>query len=470
MNKTTSCNTGTLDLFAGALNQQNIQHVYQRLAFGISKTDIDAIIDSGIGVEDFIEGFISDAQALPITAAPIGGSWQLQAFENMRTQGLRERLVLFWSNHFVTEYPVYVCNEYIGEYYNTLQTHAIGNFKDFVHDIGIIPAMLVYLNGLENTNIAPNENYARELYELFTLGEGNNYTQQDIEETARALTGYNNQVGACDAIEFQIATFDDSNKTIFGVESNFDYQGVINNLFDERSSEIAQFICTKLYRYFVSPTVNQTIIDGMASTFIANNWELAPVLSQLFKSEHFFSEEAIGVIIKSPYDLLIGFMTELNYEFPFGDNGKNGVLASTALIGQEIFNPPDVAGWQQNLDWTTTSLLPARYSTCQQIINWIVFTYGQEVHLRALAQQIAGDVGDHGDDAAVITQSIVDYFLPRPLHEAAAYETATNVFKGEVPQQFFEDGTWTLALFPQVPFQVLALINHIIRLPEFNLK
>jgi len=163
-------------------------------------------------------------------------------------------------------------------------------------------------------------------------------------------------------------------------------------------------------------------------------------------------------------------MNELNYSFPFGDNGKNGAEASTPFLGQEIFNPPDVAGWQGNLDWTTTSLLPSRYSTCQLIINWIVFTYSDEEHLRTLAMQIAGDPDIHGNNPAVITQRIADRFLPKGLHEETDYITATNVFKGEVPQNYFDDGTWTLAGYNAVPYQVLDLMNHIFGLPEFNLK
>ena len=231
-------------------------------------------------------------------------------FEDFLNNGFRERLTLFWSNHFVTEYYMYNHPAYTFRYYNNLQKNALGNFKEFVRNIGLDDAMLMYLNGYENKNNAPNENYARELYELFTLGEGNGYTQDDITETARALTGYNSRTNG-GPISFNPNRFDDGEKTIFGKTGNWNYDDVIEILFEEKTDLIANFICTKIYKHFVSPVVNENIISELSSDFIQNNFELLPIFKKLFKSEHFFNVDASNVIIKSPIDLMV-FMMKSN--------------------------------------------------------------------------------------------------------------------------------------------------------------
>ena len=131
---------------------------------------------------------------------------------------------------------------YLFQYYRTAEQHVLGNFKDLVHDMGLTPAMLFYLNGFQNTNTEPNENYARELFELFTLGEGNGYTQEDIIETSKALTGWNLSPQAGGQIIFNTNTFFNGDKTIFGQTGNWNYHDVIDILFQERGELIAQHI------------------------------------------------------------------------------------------------------------------------------------------------------------------------------------------------------------------------------------
>ena len=143
------------------------------------------------------------------------------ATKDLLNNGLHARLTFFWLNHFVTQYGEYRCPSYMYQYYTTLQKHAIGNFKEFVREIGLTPAMLTFLNNLENTRKRPNENYARELYELFTLGEDIGYNQSDIEETSRAMTGYNLREDRCGPISFDPTTFDNGIKTIFGRTGNW---------------------------------------------------------------------------------------------------------------------------------------------------------------------------------------------------------------------------------------------------------
>ena len=227
-------------------NVSKIRFLYRRLGFGISNEKAKALLVKS--PEELIDDIINSAKTMPLTSAPEWGFWnnseisnsgnnqayyknvwQKQAFSNFISDGFRERLTLFWSNHFVTEYYDYNQAQYLYQYHSRLQEYSLGNFKDFVGVIGLEPAMLRYLNGYSNKKKAPNENYARELYELFTLGEGNGYTSNDITETSRALTGYNKYLdGYGSAVVFNENTFDSGDKTIFGKTGNWGYQDVID--------------------------------------------------------------------------------------------------------------------------------------------------------------------------------------------------------------------------------------------------
>src|SRR5690606_8512474 len=206
-----NCNTSSLAPYTTPLDVQRAQHLYRRLGFSASVQTIDQATGQTAGA--LVDSLISQAQNMPLLAAPLWADWnnsnypeddeqrgqiirsqqeeyKLAYTNSLLENNLRDRLSFFWSNHFVTELDVYNCNSFLYYYINCLQRNAIGNFKTFVSEIGLTSAMLYYLDGVYNNGNNPNENYARELYELFTLGEGNGYTEQDIIETAKALSGY----------------------------------------------------------------------------------------------------------------------------------------------------------------------------------------------------------------------------------------------------------------------------------------
>ncbi|MGB0789581.1 MAG: DUF1800 family protein, partial [Marinirhabdus sp.] len=287
----TSCNTATLAPYSptngNPWNTAKIKHVYRRLGFSAPMGSVDAAL--ALTPNDFIDNLVDTAFNLPLTPAPFWGyysysdftdydtenqqyilEWFVQTGNDFINEDLRGRLAFFWMNHFVTELEVYFHSPYMFQYYNLMQSHALGNFKNLTHQAGINNAMLLYLNGYENTNTNPNENYARELFELFTLGEGNGYTQTDITETARALTGYNHRVEWGAPIYFDQATHDTGVKNILGQSGNWGYTDVIDILFQERETETANYICRKLYRFFVGPDVDalieQQVIQPLAQT------------------------------------------------------------------------------------------------------------------------------------------------------------------------------------------------------------
>jgi len=482
------CNNSTLGLYVPSAENpwgiSKIKFIYRRLGFGISNDKAKALLSRSPG--ELIEEIINSAKIMPLTPAPEWGFWnnaeinnsgnnqayyktvwQKQAFTNFLSDGFRERLTLFWSNHFVTEYYDYNRSQYLYQYHSRLQQYSLGNFKEFVSAIGLEPAMLLYLNGYSNKKKAPNENYARELYELFTLGEGNGYTSSDITETSRALTGYNKYSnGNGSGIIFNENTFDDGEKTIFGKTGNWGYEDVIDILFQEKKELIANFICEKLYKYFVSPVLNKKITSELASIFISNNFELVPVYQQLFKSEHFFDLNSSNVLIKSPIDLFVFMQNDFEFVFPqnFQKNHTNYMKARCIEMGQEIFKPIDVAGWQENHDWISTGTLPMRWEFIEYILNrhWA----GNKEQFRTF---IISLVGQNEKDPKVIVDKLKDHmFCKYDIKEEERLD-AVNIFKGEIPDNYFEDGTWTLN-YESVPTQVYNLILFFISLPEFQLK
>jgi len=484
---TPSCNDSTLTPYVPSgnnpWNTTKIKHVYRRLGFGASQDKIDAALSQT--PDEFIDSLVDNATNLPTTPTPFWGlytvndftdmptenpqyiyQWRIQTGNDLINENLRGRLTFFWMNHFVTELETYNYAPYMFQYYNVLQIHAIGNFKTLVREIGINSTMLYYLNGFQNTNEDPNENYARELYELFTLGEGNGYTQEDIVFTAQALTGYNHWLEPGSKIYFDESTFFDGVKKIFGQEGNWGYDDVIDILFQERGEEIAFFICSKLYKYFVSPAIDelveQEVIRPLAQTFIDNNFELAPMLKQLFKSKHFYDKRALGVIIKSPFDIILTFVNES--ELFYNNAIMNAFIYYSSLFGQDMYDPLDVSGWQRDEDWVNTSTLTGRWEFFDLYLEFLLGNgYGNS--FRNLAKNLSND----SNDPNYITTVIINHFVSKELYTAQDYETATDIFKWEIPQNYYDDGLWNLD-WDEAPFQVTLLLKHIATIPEFQLK
>ena len=497
-----NCNTSSLAEYTTPLDKAKAEHLYRRLGFSASVETINAAI--GQTADSLIDTIINEA----INAAPIPppewADWtdadypeddnlsrqlrraQVEEFSAiygnaLLNNGLKDRLSFFWSNHFVTEYQVYDCNSFLYSYINSLQRNAIGNFRTFVTEIGLTSAMLRYLDGAFNRRNRPNENYARELYELFTLGEGNDYTEDDIVETSKAFTGYTNRgdIG-CTQITFDPTEFNTDTKTIFGQTGNWNYNDVIDILFTEREDLIANFICAKLYRFFVHPDPTDgssnasQIITELAATFVANNFEIAPVLSQLFKSQHFFHDAAIGVIIKSPFDLYFNFIKETN--FTFDDALLLNTIDASRLIGQTLFEPIDVAGWQRDRNWINTNFIVGRWLTMETFVQ--LFFQADSEQFRRLGIEATGVNGETESDPAIVARAVIDKFLPKGLLTETDYAAAITVFR-----EPFEDNavyaddpgnpsgisSWNM-LLDDASSQVYLLLLHLVNEPEFQLK
>ena len=482
----TSCNTASLAPYVPSTavpwNIDRVRHVSRRLGYG--KTAAIENIWLTMSPTALVEQVITDAENVAPYPTPTWGNWTgadytdfiterndqirelwVGASEELLSTGLKGKLTMFWLNHFVVQYASFVAPTYMWKFYKMVQENALGNFKDFVRAVGTEEAMLRYLNGAQNRKQAPNENYARELYELFTLGEDIGYTQTDITETARALTGYNSftQPYPGTVIFNQYNTWDDQPKTIFGQTGNWDYDDVIDILFAQRAPQIAMFITEKLYRFFVSPELpNFQIIAVLAAQF-ETNWDIAALLRTMLKSEHFFDQNAIGCQIKSPFDLSHQFINEMAIAPDIVPDFSLIVLYHNANLGQDLFDPIDVAGWQGDYEWINSGILPYRFQY-QEYIMWSIWNWNED-HYRNWLQTITPEQSDE----VVIVKAIVDRFIPRGLYTQSDYDIAVNVFKAPVSDYYFDNDLYSI-FFQETNYQIVLLLQHLFKQPEFQLN
>lgn len=260
---------------------------------------------------------------------------------------LREKMTLFWANHFV-------CHDknilHFQQYQNTLRKHALGNFKEFVIAIAKEPAMIKYLNTKQNKKRKPNENFARELMELFTLGR-DKYSEKDIKEAARAFTGWNHDLMG--NFRLRRRQHDYGEKTFFGKTGNFDGEAIIEIILQEK--QCAKFICEKLYRYFVNDTLDASRIAEMTNLFY-QDYNIENLMRFVLTSNWFYDEKNIGTKIKSPVEFLIGMHRIVPMQF----EKERELVYLQKLLGQHLLFPPNVAGWKGGRNWINPNTMMLR--------------------------------------------------------------------------------------------------------------
>ncbi|MBL0182250.1 MAG: DUF1800 domain-containing protein [Chitinophagaceae bacterium] len=261
---------------------------------------------------------------------------------------LREKMSLFWHGHFACR----VNNSYFQqELLQLIRENALGNFKDLLMAVSKSPAMLQFLNNQQNRKQHPNENFAREVMELFTMGRGN-YTENDIKEAARSFTGwgFNPQGG----FMFRKNQHDDGSKTVLGKTGNFEGDDIINLLIEQKQT--AKFIVKKIYKYFVNETVDEAKAAWLSDRFYQNGYDIKKLMEDIFTASWFYDEKNIGTRIKSPVELLAGIRRLLPMQL---ENDQSQLLFERAL-GQVLFFPPNVAGWPGGKNWIDSSSLMLR--------------------------------------------------------------------------------------------------------------
>lgn len=267
---------------------------------------------------------------------------------------LREKMTLFWHDHFATSIqkvrePVMMLNQ------NELfRSHAFGSFRELARSIVMDPAMMMYLDTQNSRKGKPNENFARELMELFTLGEGN-YSERDISEAARAFTGY--QIDRfTGGVTHNRRQWDEEKKTILGKTGAFNGTDVIDLIFDQPAA--ARFMVKKIWEFFVHDSLAASAADALAAVFRKADYRMAPLLREIFLSREFYSEASIRSQIKSPVQFLIQLLKQLEISEP----PAGFAITAQQQLGQVLFMPPNVAGWDWGQAWINTNTLLTRYN------------------------------------------------------------------------------------------------------------
>ncbi|EPR73984.1 hypothetical protein ADIWIN_0944 [Winogradskyella psychrotolerans RS-3] len=365
------------------MTQQELQHLYWRAGFGINPNKLNSFFKNKQQVVEalfdnsksntpiqldlsFMEGVTSkQLKDNPEFSKEIRAksrkklmdlnyAWINQLVEPKEL--LREKMTMFWANHFVCKANSVV---YAQQFNNTLRVHALGDFKAFVKAISKQAAMLKYLNGNQNRKAKPNENFARELMELFTLGEGQ-YSETDIKESARAFTGYNHDFDG----NFVLAQprHDEGLKTFLGKTGHFSGDDIVNIILEHK--QCAAFISDKIYRYFVNPKPNQKHIEAMTGVFF-KDYNIENLMRFVFLSDWFYDDANIGSKIKSPIEYLVGLTTTVPVKF----EKEKDLIKIQKLLGQTLLNPPNVAGWKGDKAWIDANTIMVRLKLPSVLLN-----------------------------------------------------------------------------------------------------
>lgn len=403
--------------YNGVWTNKQVAHLLKRVMFGASKADLDHFLSIGVtaAVDELLTASPTPVPPLnnyndgsytdPNVAA--GQTWVTAPYDAtanakrrssfkswwtgvMLNQGrsATEKMTLFWHNHFATEAATVGDARFVYKTNALLRQYALGNFKEFVKQVTIDPGMLRYLNGYLNTKNAPDENYGRELQELFTVGKEPSqlYTEDDVKAAAKVLTGY--KIDTTNLTYYFDSTKHDTGNKQFssfygntvitgqaGANGELELDDLLNMIF--ATNQVAEFICRKIYRFFVYYTIDATvetnIIQPLATIFRNNNYEIKPVLDSLFKSEHFFDELNRGCVIKSPADYFVGACREFNAVFPDATDLTQQyyfwkqLQLQLAATGMDTGDPPNVAGWPAYYQapgyyevWINSDTLPKR--------------------------------------------------------------------------------------------------------------
>ncbi len=425
LNKT----TGTLTKYTGQWTDNEIIHLLRRTMFGVKYEDVLALrtmtmeqaVDELLSpqttpnppVNNYNTATYNDPTGVPLddtwVNAPYGDStvnsyrrlsmtnWWIGNMIYQPQRRITEKMVFFWHNHFATEYPTVAYAHMMYNHHMILRNNALGNFKTMVTQITKDPAMLRYLNGYLNTKTAPDENYARELFELFTLGKNYKpiYSEDDIKAAAKILTGWRYSTTTW-AGTFNSSLHDTSNKSFSNFFGNKVITGktgaageqetdeLIDMIFSKQ--EVAKFIVRKLYRFFVYYDIDNTteynIIIPLAQMMVNTNWQIKPVLETLLKSEHFYDMLSMDCVIRNPIDYIVGTFRTFDMQLPGGwrsDNEYkiyNYLRSYMAQLGCEPNWPPNVAGWPayyQEPDyyqkWIDSTTMPRRMQFMDMMLN-----------------------------------------------------------------------------------------------------
>jgi len=534
MPSTPQSSTLGLKTYAGPWTLQQTKHLLNRTMFGAKAADISYF--KAKGLLGSVEELLNVSTTLPPPPlndyttstfndpnVPLGSSWindvsldgTINSYrratykkwllsicvEQART--IQEKLTFFWSNHFGTEADTINYGTMVYYHHQILRKNCVGNFKQMVREVTMDPGMLRYLNGYLNTKTAPDENYGRELQELFTVGKdgGAKYSEDDVKNAAKVLTGW--KIDASFNAVFDSTRHDTTNKTFSayynsktitgktGASGASETDELIDMIFENK--DVAKFICRKLYRYFVyyyiDANVEANIITPLANALIENNFELKPVLKLLLQSEHFYDTLYIGCQIKSPLDLVVGFLRQ--YEITFPNSVVNYVDAYTLYnymvsqlnnMGQNPVDPPNVAGWpayyqapDYNELWINADTLPKRNKFTDLMLETGYTKTSNKIIVNTI--QFAKVVCANPADPNLLIDSLFSFLVSTDID--ANLKTSLKVqllLTGQSSDYYWTDA-WNLYIsnpttitYNIVNTRLKGLLKYIMNLPDYQLQ
>ncbi|WP_457335541.1 DUF1800 domain-containing protein [Rhizobacter sp. P5_C2] len=312
-------------------------------------------------------------------------AWWLQEMRDTPAP-LAERMALFWHNHFATSVQKVQNPQGMFIQQQLFRKHALGSFSDMLHGVARDPAMLIYLDGAANKAQAPNENFAREVMELFTLGEGQ-YREQDIKEAARAFSGWT--VDRADwSARLRPRLHDGGSKTLLGRSADFDADGALDQMLAQPAA--ARFIAGKLWREFVSPVPDAAALGRVAARLRDSGWRIDAALRELLLSEAFWAPAARAALIKSPVELTVGTLRQFEVQL----DSMLPIARASAKLGQSLFVPPNVKGWPGYTDWIDSTTLLERKRFTERLFRGVEMGAGG---LRFDADAWLSPLGAHAD-------------------------------------------------------------------------
>jgi uncharacterized protein (DUF1800 family) len=337
-------------------------HLFRRAAFGAThaeleqavkagpKATIDGLLTGGEPNPDFdrTSDFMADPRSLPASSdnTRLSAWWLWRILHTAHP--LREKLSVFWHNHFATSHAKVQNAQFMVGQYRLIHRHALGDFRELLHGLSFDPAMLVWLDAKESKKGKPNENYARELMELFSLGIGN-YTETDIREAAKAFTGYDVKAGK---MAFDPKQHDDGEKKVLGKAGKWKGDDIVRICLDQPACP--RFLARKLYAFLVSETATPTddLIQPLAEQYRASGFDTAKLVETILRSNHFFSPAAYRQRVKGPVDFAVGIVRGLE-----GTVGPLPLAEELEKLGQALFAPPSVKGWDGGPTWLNAQTL-----------------------------------------------------------------------------------------------------------------
>ncbi len=526
-----------LNPYTGPFTQTELQHLLKRTLFGASKSDLDYFAGKALPVvlsellnpaavippPPIKEYTTSTTATTPDTAIAVGSTWvgdlnndgtvqsQRRASFKKWWMGLMinqdrsvlEKMTLFWHNHFATETNDVSNAQYVYRHHQLLRSNALGNFKTLTRAVTVDSAMLVYLNGQLNTRTAPDENYGRELQELFCCGKGPDslYTEADVKAAARVLTGWRNNNTTMTA--YFDSTRHDTNPKAFSsfynntviagrtgaTAGDIELDELLTMIFNVQ--EVAKYVCRRIYRWFVyydiDASVETNIITPLANIFRTNNYEIKPVLQALLQSEHFFDVLSRGCQIKSPVDLVVGMCREFPMAFqPASDYITNYahwnyMVTWVSNMQQNIGDPPDVSGWKAYYQepqfyqiWINSDTLPKRNQFTDTMIVTGYSFGGKRIQVDGLA--LVQQLNTPADPNALINQ-LTSYLYRIDLSDASKTQLKRDILlSGQTSDHYWTDA-WNLyisnpgntANTTTVRNKIRDLLKYLLNLAEYQL-